>query len=166
MKLVGRAWVFGDGIDTDVLAPGRYMSLSPRELAGHCLEAVRTDFASNVQTGDIILAGENFGIGSSREQAVESLKILGISAVVAKSFGGIFQRNAFNLGLMCLSCPTLDFSNLREFDLVELHMKAGVLHAGKHSWDCEKLPEFLRNMIADGGLIAHLNKQSNAKEDK
>ena len=90
MKLVGRAWVFGDGIDTDVLAPGRYMSLSPRELADHCLEAVRTDFASNVQTGDIILAGENFGIGSSREQAVECLKILGISAVVAKSFGGIF----------------------------------------------------------------------------
>ena len=165
MKLVGRAWVFGDGIDTDVLAPGRYMSLSPRELAGHCLEAVRTDFASNVQTGDIILAGENFGIGSSREQAVECLKILGISAVVAKSFGGIFQRNAFNLGLMCLSCPTLDFSNLREFDLVELHMKAGVLHAGKHSWDCEKLPEFLRIMIADGGLIAHLNKQSTAKGD-
>ncbi len=160
MWIAGRAWLFEDGIDTDVLAPGRYMSLPPRDLAAHCLEALRPNFAAQVQSGDIILAGANFGIGSSREQAVESLKLLGVSAVLAKSFGGIFQRNAFNLGLMCLSCPTLDVSDMSEFDHAVLNTETGILNAGGQSWECEKLPPFLRAIIEDGGLIAHLNKQS------
>ena len=164
MTIAGRAWFLEDGIDTDLLAPGRYMSLPPRDLAVHCLEALRPNFANQVQFGDIILAGVNFGIGSSREQAVESLKILGVSAVIAKSFGGIFQRNAFNLGLMCLSCPTLDLSHMRELEHAILNTETGILQAGGQSWDCEKLPAFLRNMIEDGGLIAHLNKQSAEKE--
>ena len=164
MTIAGRTWLLEDGIDTDVLAPGRYMSLPPRDLAAHCLEALHPNFASQVQSGDIILAGANFGIGSSREQAVESLKILGVSAVIAKSFGGIFQRNAFNLGLMCLSCPTLDLSDMSEHEHAILNTETGILHAGDQSWVCEKLPAFLRNMIGDGGLISHLSKQSREKE--
>lgn len=166
MAITGRAWLLDDGIDTDVLAPGHYMSLAPKDLAAHCLEALRPNFVSQVQSGDLILAGENFGIGSSREQAVESLKILGVSAVIAKSFGGIFQRNAFNLGLMCLSCPKLKLSDMCEFEHVILNTETGTLQAGGQCWDCEKLPAFLRNMIGDGGLIAHLNKKSKEKETK
>ena len=93
----------GDGIDTDLLAPGAYMSGSLDTLSSHCLEALRPDFANAVRPGDIILAGASFGIGSSREQAAEALKHLGIRAIIARSLGGIFQRNALNLG--CLQSP-------------------------------------------------------------
>ena len=163
MRLEGRFWILGDSIDTDVLAPGRYMGLPPKELAQYCLEAVRPDFASQVRPGDIIIAGKNFGVGSSREQAVESLKILGVHAVVAKSLGGIFQRNALNLGLVCLSCPKLEISRFCEFDNVEIDVGSGRLYKAGESWECEKLPKFLRNMISDGGLITHLKKETSSK---
>ncbi|MEM9168853.1 MAG: 3-isopropylmalate dehydratase [Pseudomonadota bacterium] len=94
-----RAWVFGDNIDTDVLAPGHLMKLAPDDLARHCLEAVNPDFAPNVRPGDVLIAGRNFGLGSSREQAAVSLKRLGLKAVIARSFARIFFRNAINLGL-------------------------------------------------------------------
>ena len=164
MRLEGRVWILGDGIDTDVLAPGRYMGLPPGDLARYCLEAVRPDFASQVKSGDIIIAGKSFGVGSSREQAVESLKILGIKAVVAKSLGGIFQRNALNLGLVCLSCPKLEILKFCEFDTVEIDLEAGRLNKAGTSWECEKLPNFLRKMISDGGLITHLKKENSVKE--
>ena len=164
MRLEGRVWILGDGIDTDVLAPGRYMGLPPEDLAQYCLEAVRPEFASHVMPGDIIIAGKSFGVGSSREQAVESLKILGIKAVVAKSLGGIFQRNAINLGLVCLSCPQLDTSRFCEFDNVQIDVEAGILSKAGQTWKCEKLPIFLRKMISDGGLIKHLKKETTSKE--
>jgi 3-isopropylmalate dehydratase small subunit len=106
-----RAWVFGDKIDTDVLAPGALMKLSPDALARHCLEAVRPAFAKEVRPGDLVIGGASFGIGSSREQAAQSLRLLGVKAVIAKSFARIFYRNAFNLGLPALICPSRrDFS--------------------------------------------------------
>ena len=163
MRFEGRVWLLGDGVDTDVLAPGAYMRLPPAELASHCLEAVRPDFAASVKPGDMILAGRGFGVGSSREQAVESLKILGITAVIARSFGGIFQRNAFNFGLACLSCPDLDTSAMAELDTAGLDLATGQLMAGGQNWDCEQLPDFLLAMIADGGLIPHLKKQPETK---
>ena len=110
MKISGRAWILGDGIDTDVLAPGAYMSASLDILSSHCLAAVRSDFASAVRPGDVILAGSSFGVGSSREQAAEALKNLGIRAVIARSLGGIFQRNALNLGLPAIACDTLQLA--------------------------------------------------------
>ena len=163
MRFEGRIWLLGDGVDTDVLAPGAYMRLPPAELASHCLEAVRPDFAASVKSGDMILAGRGFGVGSSREQAVESLKHLGITAVIARSFGGIFQRNAFNFGLACLSCPDLETAGMTELDQASLNLEKGLLTAGGRVWNCETLPEFLLAMIADGGLIPHLNKQSVTK---
>ena len=94
-----RIWLLGDDIDTDVLAPGAFMKGSIEELSKHCLEAVEPGFADNVKTGDVIVAGQNFGAGSSREQAALVLKLLGIEAIIARSFGGIFFRNAFNIAL-------------------------------------------------------------------
>ena len=101
----GRAWVFGDRIDTDVLAPGALMKLTPEALARHCLEAIRPEFAAAVRTGDVVIGGASFGIGSSREQAAQSLRLLGVKAVIAKSFARIFYRNCVNLGLAIAACP-------------------------------------------------------------
>uniref|UniRef100_UPI0025DD40CF LeuD/DmdB family oxidoreductase small subunit n=1 Tax=uncultured Caulobacter sp. TaxID=158749 RepID=UPI0025DD40CF len=102
---MGRAFVFGDNIDTDLLAPGHAMKLEPREMARFCLEAVDPQFASVVRRGDIVVAGANFGMGSSREQAAISLKLLGVAAVFAQSFARIFYRNAINIGLPALVLP-------------------------------------------------------------
>ena len=104
----GRSWIFGDDVDTDQLAPGAYMKSSLEELASHCLERLNPDFAKQVQSGDIVVGGRNFGAGSSREQAVQSLLQLGVTTVIAESFAGIFQRNAFNLGLLVLECEERD----------------------------------------------------------
>ena len=99
-----RIWRFGDGIDTDAMAPGQYMKLPIEELARHCLEGVRPEFAASVRPGDVIVAGANFGVGSSREQAPQALATLGVAGVVAVSFAGLFYRNAINLGLPVLVC--------------------------------------------------------------
>ena len=152
----GRAWTFGDNIDTDVLAPGIYMKLPPEEVAKHCLEAVDPAFAPGVRPGDVVVGGENFGLGSSREQAPQSLKILGVSAVLAKSFARIFYRNALNLGL-----PALFFREAHEVragDQLELDLAAGRVRnatTGK-AYPVDPIPPHLLEMILAGGLIPHL----------
>ena len=100
-----KVWKLGDDIDTDVLAPGAYMKLGIEGIAPHCLESVRPEFAAAVRPGDVVVAGANFGIGSSREQAAGALVHLGVRAVIAPSFSGLYFRNAFNLGLLLLTCP-------------------------------------------------------------
>lgn len=107
-KTAGKVWVFGDDIDTDALAPGLYMKGPLEELASHCLKAIDPNFAATVQHGDVVVAGVNFGIGSSREQAVEALKYLGVRTLVAKSFGGIFFRNALNFGMIAVVSADVD----------------------------------------------------------
>ena len=149
----------GDGIDTDLLAPGAYMSGSLDTLSSHCLEALRPDFASAVRPGDIILAGGSFGIGSSREQAAAALKHLGIRAIIARSHGGIFPRNALNLGLPALPCPALDLDGVDEFTSTDVDIAAGSLTIGRRQFAAEALPDFLLAMIADGGMLAHLSSQ-------
>ena len=149
----------GDGIDTDLLAPGAYMSGSLDTLSSHCLEALRPDFASAVRPGDIILAGASFGIGSSREQAAEALKHLGIRAIIARSLGGIFQHNALNLGLPAIACPALDLDGVDEFTSTDVDIAAGSLTIGRRQFATEALPDFLLAMIADGGMLAHLSSQ-------
>jgi 3-isopropylmalate/(R)-2-methylmalate dehydratase small subunit len=159
----GRAFVFGDNIDTDALAPGKYMKVPVEELARHCLEAVAPDFARAVQTGDVVVAGRNFGMGSSREQAAQALKILGVAAVVAKSFGGIFLRNALNLGLPVMVCPTTE--DIRQDDKVAVDLTNGRVTnetTGK-VLEGEPLPTFLLEMLADGGLVPHLEKRLASK---
>ncbi len=161
-----RAWVFGDNIDTDVLAPGRYMKGPVEAAAPHCLESVDPDFAGHVAPGDFVIAGGNFGLGSSREQAVQVLRILGVAAVIAKSFGGIFYRNAFNLGLMAVLCP--ETGRIGAQDRLALDAEAGVLRnltSGEH-YACEPVPAHLLALIADGGLIPHLARRFKSQTEK
>ena len=155
----GRAWVFGDNIDTDVLAPGRFMKGPIEDAAPHCLESVDPDFAGGVAPGDLVIAGGNFGLGSSREQAAQVLRILGVAAVVAKSFGGIFYRNAFNLGLLAVLCA--ETGRIDAGDRLALDAEAGVLHnlSSGESYACEPVPAHLLALIADGGLIPHLERR-------
>ncbi len=154
-----RAWVFGDGIDTDALAPGRYMKGPIGTLASHCLEALDPAFAGAVRPGDLVLAGANFGLGSSREQAAEVLRHLGVGAVIARSFGGIFYRNAFNLGLLAVVCP--EAGRVRAGDRLELDAEAGKLAnlSTGETLACEPVPPHLMALIRDGGLVAHLERR-------
>lgn len=162
----GRVFLFGDDIDTDQLAPGQYMRGGLDLLAAHCLESVRTEFAGTVKPGDVIVAGKNFGMGSSREQAAEALKHLGLAGVVAKSFAGIFYRNALNLGLPVLVAEDLD--GIADGDAVVLDTEAGELRLTDKNQTVrlEPLPDNLKPMLADGGLVPHLKKRFAAKRAK
>ena len=164
--LTGRAWVFGDNIDTDVLAPGRYMKGPIEAAAPHCLESVDPDFAGRVAPGDFVIGGGNFGLGSSREQAAQVLRILGVAAVIAKSFGGIFYRNAFNLGLLAVICP--ETGRIAARDRLALDAEAGVLRnlesGERHA--CEPVPAHLLALIADGGLIPQLERRFKSDSGK
>ena len=159
-----RVWRFGDNIDTDVLAPGIYMKRPIDEIARHCLEAVQPRFALDVRFGDVVVAGRNFGMGSSREQAVQALVALGISAILAKSFGGIFHRNALNHGLLALVCAETD--RLRQADRVRIDGVKGEIinESSGEVLACEPLPSHLLAMIADGGLVPHLEKRFQRQE--
>lgn len=149
---------FGDNIDTDQLAPGRYMKGAIPELARHCLEAVDPGFAGRVRPGDMIAAGDNFGAGSSREQAAAALLELGIRAVLAKSFARIFFRNALNLGLPVLVCPTApEIADGARIRVDPVLGRATEMASGRQH-DCEPLPAHLMAMVRDGGLLPHLEK--------
>jgi 3-isopropylmalate/(R)-2-methylmalate dehydratase small subunit len=150
-----RVWKLGADIDTDVLAPGHAMKHGIDKIAGYCLESVRPEFASQVQPGDVIVAGPNFGIGSSREQAAAVLVKLGVAAVIAPSFSGLYFRNAFNVGLLLLTCPEADV--LQEAERITLDTKnlAVISDAGKRL-TCEPIPEFLLDMVRSGGLMNQL----------
>ena len=152
---VHRVWKFGSDIDTDALAPGAYMKLGIEGIAPHCLEAVRPEFAGEVQPGAVIAAGPNFGIGSSREQAVAALVHLGVKAVIAPSFSGLFFRNAFNLGLLLLTTP--DAEQLAEAEQVELDLQTLTLRRPSgQQLVCQPIPGFLLDMVAAGGLMNQL----------
>jgi 3-isopropylmalate/(R)-2-methylmalate dehydratase small subunit len=152
-----KAWVLGDDIDTDVLAPGRYMKLGIEEIAAHCLEAVLPEFASSVQKGDVIVAGRNFGCGSSREQAPAALKHLGIAALFAESFAGLFYRNALNLGLPALVCR--DAKRIRDGDPLKIDYEKGEIVTRRQALSFEPIPTHLMEMVRDGGLLPHLEKR-------
>jgi 3-isopropylmalate/(R)-2-methylmalate dehydratase small subunit len=153
---IGRAFVFGDNIDTDLLAPGHLMKLSADDLAQHCLEAIAPDFASSIQPGDFVVAGKNFGLGSSREQAAVSLRLLGVGAVIAPSFARIFYRNALNLGLPALFCEHAD--QISQGDLLMVDPVLGKITNKTRSeiLSCKPIPDHLMAMVRAGGLIAHL----------
>ncbi len=155
---VHRVWKFGPEIDTDALAPGAYMKLGIEGIAPHCLEAVRPEFAAQVQPGAVIAAGPNFGIGSSREQAVAALVHLGVKAVIAPSFSGLFFRNAFNLGLLLLT--TSDAEQLEEAEQIELDLQSLTLRRPSgQQLVCQPIPGFLLDMVAAGGLMNQLRKR-------
>lgn len=154
-----RAFVFGDNIDTDVLAPGHLMKLPPDELARHCLEAVDPAFAASVRPGDVVFAGRNFGLGSSREQAAISLKILGVAAVFAPSFARIFYRNAINIGLPALTLDPSGF--VATGDEVAVDFAAGVVEnrTGRRTARFAPLPPDLQAIIDAGGLMPLLERR-------
>jgi 3-isopropylmalate/(R)-2-methylmalate dehydratase small subunit len=155
-----RVWRLGDDVDTDALAPGAFMKHGLEVIARHCLESVRSDFASGVQKGDVIVAGANFGIGSSREQAAGVLKHLGLAAVIAPSFSGLFFRNAFNLGLLLLSCPEAE--TIEEAERVGLRLDGDtpmVQRANGLMLACAPIPGFLMDMVDAGGLLPLLQQR-------
>jgi 3-isopropylmalate/(R)-2-methylmalate dehydratase small subunit len=153
-----KIWHLGDDVDTDALAPGAYMQHGIDVIAQHCLENLVPEFAAQVRRGDVIVAGNNFGIGSSREQAAAALVHLGVAAVIAPSYGGLFFRNAYNLGLTLLTCPRVQL--LRNEDRL-LVVSPGIflsLPSGERV-DCEPVPDFLLQMAQAGGLIANLKQR-------
>ncbi len=160
----GKAWVFGDDINTDNLAPGPYLKLPIDQVAPHCLESVDPDFAANIVAGDVVVAGANFGQGSSREQAAEVLRHLGVGAVIAKSFGGIFYRNAFNFGLLALVCAETD--RIRAGDKIVLSPEVGEIQnlTQGESISVEAIPGHLLDLVRDGGLVPHLERKRNAAQ--
>ncbi len=155
----GRAWLFGDNVDTDVLAPGRYMKAGIEEIARHCLEAVDPSFAREVRPGDVVVGGRNFGAGSSREQAPQALRQLGVAALIAESFAGLFYRNALNLGLPALVCA--EAKRIRAGDRLSVDPQAGRIEnlTSGETIACEPIPAHLMQMIRDGGLLPHLEKR-------
>jgi len=154
-----KAWVFGDNIDTDVIAPGRYMKYGIDEIARHCMEALEPAFAASVRKGDVVVAGRNFGAGSSREQAPEALKHLGVAALIAESYAGLFYRNAINLGLPALVCAQA--KRIRAGDDITVDLDAGRIdnRTSGETLAAEPVPAFLLQIVRDGGLLAHLEKR-------
>ena len=155
-----RVWRLGSDVDTDALAPGAYMKHGLEVIGWHCLEAVRSDFASGVREGDVIVAGANFGIGSSREQAAGVLRHLGLAAVIAPAYSGLYFRNAFNLGLLLLTCP--EASQIEEGERLSLHFEGDtpqVIRANGQTMVCAPIPGFLMDMVDAGGLLPLLKNR-------
>jgi 3-isopropylmalate/(R)-2-methylmalate dehydratase small subunit len=162
----GKVWKYGDDINTDVLYAGKYtyQQLKPEEMAKHALEDLDPEFAKNVKTGDVIVAGKNFGYGSSREQAAACLKAAGIQAVVAKSFARIYFRNAINLGLPVLQCEEAA-DELMAGDSVEIDFAGGKIISGDKVYRFPPLPDSVMGILEAGGLIEWTKKKlESAKE--
>lgn len=155
----GRVWRCGDNLDTDALAPGQYMKYGIEEIARHCLESLQPEFASQVRAGDVVVAGRNCGTGSSREQAPQALKHLGVAALVAKSFAGLFYRNAINLGLPAVVCAEAD--RIQAGDRISVDARAGLIHNHTRGEQlrCEAIPAHLLQLLDDGGLLPHLERR-------
>ena len=151
----GKAWKFGNNVDTDVIIPGKYLRTTDMSVfAAHVMEGIDTLFSQKVKKGDIIVAGGNFGCGSSREQAPLALKHAGIACVVAESFARIFFRNAINVGLPIIEARI----ECEEGDIVEIDLEKGIVKTGRKTVSATKLPDFLREILADGGLVEHRRK--------
>lgn len=154
-KIKGRCWTFGDDVDTDQIIPAIHLvTTDAQELGRHCMEEIKPGFADRAHPGDVIVAGENFGCGSSREHAPIAIKGAGISCVLAKSFARIFFRNAINIGLPILECPEA-VDALREGDEVEIDLMAGTIRKVSDGkvFKVQPFPEFLRHIIDAGGLM-------------
>lgn len=160
MKFEGTAHRYGRDIDTDVIIPARYLNTSdPAELAKHCLEDLDVDFVKKVKPGDIIVAEENFGCGSSREHAPICIKAVGVDAVIAKSFARIFYRNSINIGLAILECPEA-VDAIKDGDTVSVDADAGIIvdETTGQTFQAEPFPPFIKDIIEQGGLVNRTKK--------
>ena len=155
-----KAYVFGDNVDTDVIIPARYLnSFDEAELASHCMEDIDADFVKKVNKGDIVVAGYNFGCGSSREHAPIAIKAAGVSAVIAKSFARILYRNALNIGLPILECP--ECGKISQGDELEIDFDEGIIKnlSKGESYRTEPFPPFIKNIIEKGGLLRSIKDE-------
>ncbi len=161
MKLRGQVWKYGDNVDTDAIIPARYLNVStPEELAEHCMEGIDATFAGSVRRGDVIIGGENFGCGSSREHAPLAIKGSGVSCVVAKSFARIFYRNAINIGLPILECPEAA-GQAERGDELTVDLRKGTIaneRAGA-TYRTSAFPDFLLAVIDAGGLVPYTRQR-------
>jgi 3-isopropylmalate/(R)-2-methylmalate dehydratase small subunit len=165
--MTGRAWKFGDDIDTDVIIPARYLSAStPEELGRHCMEGVSPVFAYEVRPGDVIVAGENFGCGSSREHAPLGIKGCGVSCVVAKSFARIFYRNAINTGLPILECREA-VEEIEQGDQLRVDLEGGTVYNLRtaSTYRTSPFPPFIMSIIGAGGLIPYMARRLGERGD-
>jgi 3-isopropylmalate dehydrogenase/3-isopropylmalate/(R)-2-methylmalate dehydratase small subunit len=161
MNIQGRVWRFGDDIDTDAIIPARYLNTSdPEELAGHCMEDADPGFPEKVEPGDLIVAGKNFGCGSSREHAPLAIKGAGVGAVVAASFARIFYRNAFNIGLPIFESPEAA-ARIREGDRIRIDPAGGRIDnlTRDEQYRATAIPPFMAEILAAGGLINRIRQQ-------
>ncbi len=155
---MGRAWKFGDDVSTDAIIPGRYLtSNDPEELAKHVFESERPDFSEKVKDGDFVVAGENFGCGSSREHAPLAIIGSGVKAVIAESFARIFYRNSINLGLLVLEMDEVD--NISDGDELELKEKEVIDKTNKKSFEFKKHPQFINEIVQKGGLLEYIGEE-------
>jgi methanogen homoaconitase small subunit len=156
IMIKGKAWIYGDDVDTDVIIPGKYLrTKDTRVWAQHAMEGLDPQFAVQVQKGDIIVAGRNFGSGSSREQAPRALKEAGVAVVVARSFARIFYRNAINVGLPLIEADVTCCAG----ETVVVDLKAGTVRVADKVYQGTRLPDFLMEILEDGGLVAHRRRQ-------
>lgn len=155
---MGKVFKYGENVDTDVIIPARHLNTSdPAELATHCMEDIDAEFSSIVKEGDIIVAGKNFGCGSSREHAPIAIKASGVSCVIAPTFARIFYRNSFNTGLPILECKEAA-EKIQAGDEVEVNFKTGEItnKTKGESYQAEPFPEFINNIIDNGGLVNYV----------
>ncbi|VVB95715.1 Isopropylmalate/citramalate isomerase small subunit [uncultured archaeon] len=156
-KISGRVWKFGDNIDTDVIIPGKYLRTTDMSVfAAHVMEGIDPQFPQKVKKGDVIVAGENFGCGSSREQAPLSLKHAGVACIVARSFARIFFRNAVNVGLPIIEAKI----ECEKGDIIEIDLEKGLVKNKNNIYQGMKLPDFLLDILTDGGLVEHRKKKA------
>ena len=161
MKVNGKCIKYGDNIDTDVIIPARYLNTSDhQELAKHCMEDIDTEFSNKVKNANIIVAGSNFGCGSSREHAPVAIKASGIECVIAKNFARIFYRNSINIGLPILECDEVE--RINENDELEINFSEGKItnKTRGEEYEVTKFPEFMQKLIEDGGLMKHMVKEN------
>src|SRR4030042_1976397 len=155
-KISGQVWKFKDNIDTDVIIPGKYLRTTDMTVfASHVMEGIYRMFSQKVKKGDIVVAGKNFGCGSSREQAPLALKHAGVACIVAGSFARIFFRNAINVGLPIIEAVV----ECQEGDIIDIDLENGIVKTKDRSYKGTKLPDFLREILADGGLVEHHKKK-------
>jgi 3-isopropylmalate dehydratase small subunit len=160
LKYEGKAWIFGHDVDTDTIIPARYLTTwDVSLLAPHCMEDVDSGFAREVEPGDVIVAGRNFGCGSSREHAPAVIKALGISAIIAQSFARIFYRNGFNIGLPLVECKEA-FERVKRGDRLSLDLEKGEIKnvTRDESYFFNPIPPFMRDLLREGGLVPLLKK--------
>ncbi len=162
----GRAWKFGDNVNTDLIAPGKYLKLSNQEMARHVMEGIDPELPKKIQPGDIIVGGSNFGCGSSRETAPAAIKYAGVGAVVARSFARIFFRNAVNLGLPVLECPQAD--EVATGDELEIDLKHGVVKnlTRGTAYQATRLPAHVMEILNAGGLVPYLEREIAKNKNK